>query len=653
MDPNPGKFTLSDDDLTALGQVGFGMLCLVAFLAVGNQYLDGFALKLGSIRQPTPEYASFLLFWIVLGGASVWFIGMGVTRALSRTTYPGRMTTKWNAVPDRAWLFGGVLLGVMLPVLIHILVLHGADLTDDESVYRYQAQLLASGRLTGSSLPPELKLFLDRIFMINDGRMYGQYFVGWPALMVPGIWLGVPGLVNALYAGLTVPALFGIVRRVLGRKWAPVAVILFLTAPFLMVGAATELAHTSCMAALAWCIWCFLRTNDEDATLWNHAGMAFFFSVAFFIRPTSALGVGLPFLLVWTFDTVKGERGGRRAKILAFLAPAIMFGGLFLLINKLQNGSYLEVSYRHVFAYMQANDFRFAGRGPKPVYQVHNFDFTNWTKALASKAVAFLRLNFALFGWPASFVFVPFARMKAALRYFWASVACFFIVHFFVDDVGIDSFGPVHFFEVSLPILVLTVAGIRRLHRFGNEMDHRRPGSMKGRTFYATLVPVIVLTLMGVGMVGYVPVRFSALHRMAQAINKPARTVSEAGVHQAIIFAPKPFAPDCRRDAPHHFVFWRPNNDPDLANDILWVNHITIEDDTRFMDYFPGRTGYEFYWTSQCKPMLKRVEYVNEDEVMPGALAEVPQAVDRGPDWQKAISPEAFIRFRQANGRLP
>ncbi len=650
MDLKSGKATVSRDDLKALGQIGMGLLCLAVFIAVGRQYLDGFALTLGSIRQPKPEFAAFLLFWMLFGGSSAGFLSVGITRILARMPLASSFTRRWRAISVQTWIMVGVAAGVLIPVIIRLIVLHDAPLTDDESVYRFQAQLLASGRLTGTSLPSELKLFLDRIFLINDGRMYAQYFVGWPALMAPGIWLGIPGFINALYAGLTVPALYGIVRRVVGPSWAPVGIVLFLTAPFLMVGAATGLSHTSCMAALAWFVWCVLRSRDDEASMWPHAGAAIFFSVAFFIRPTSALGVGLPFLVAWAVAVARGARSRRIGKILAFILPAAVFGVLFLVVNKNQNGSFLEVSYRHVFAYMQANDYRFAGRGPKPAYQFHNFDFTNWTKALASKGVALLRLNFALFGWPASLLFVPFARMRGLGALFGASAACFFAVHFFVDDIGIDSFGPVHFFEVSLPLLVLSVAGVQRLHRFGKEVDRRGNSAGYARGFFSMLVPVSVATLIGVGMVGYVPARFTALLRMTEAINRPAKTVAAAGLHHAIVFAPKPFAPDCARDAPRHFVFWRPDNDPDLTDDVLWVNHITIEDDTRFMDYFPERTGHVLYWTPECKPVLKPIEDVDPDEVPLGAIAEVRQAVNRGPDWRNAVAPEAFFRMRRTGG---
>ena len=70
-----------------------------------------------------------------------------------------------------------------------------------------------------------------------------------------------------------------------------------------------------------------------------------------------------------------------------------------------------------------------------------------------------------------------------------------------------------------------------------------------------------------------------------------------------MIFAPWPFAPRCR-GGPAHFVFFRPVNDPDLRNDILWVNHLNLEDDRRLIETLGDRTGYVLQWTPKCDVTL-------------------------------------------------
>ena len=49
-------------------------------------------------------------------------------------------------------------------------------------------ELLADGRLWTAS--PPMPRFQDHPFLINDGRVYTHYFLGWPAQMLPDLWLG-------------------------------------------------------------------------------------------------------------------------------------------------------------------------------------------------------------------------------------------------------------------------------------------------------------------------------------------------------------------------------------------------------------------------------------------------------------------------------
>jgi hypothetical protein len=222
---------------------------LAAFYAFGAEFLDGFVLDFGSITYPSVRYAFFLLFWMFLGSSCVVFLTLGIARTVSA----GRMRglTRWTgASRDARWLTLGALAGLAIPVFIRRFVLEGAPMADDESGYRFMAECLASGRLMAPS--PPMKLFFDNVFMINDGHLYAEYFLGWPALMLPGLLLGIPGYMNAIYSALTVPGLFFVIRRVAGSGWAKLGIVLYLVAPLLMVGAATGLSHTTCIFALVW-----------------------------------------------------------------------------------------------------------------------------------------------------------------------------------------------------------------------------------------------------------------------------------------------------------------------------------------------------------------------------------------------------------------
>jgi len=76
-----------------------------------------------------------------------------------------------------------------------------------------------------------------------------------------------------------------------------------------------------------------------------------------------------------------------------------------------------------------------------------------------------------------------------------------------------------------------------------------------------------------------------------------------------VIFSALPFAPPCGT-SPNHFVFFRPVNDPDLANDILWVNHVNLDEDRRLMASLRGdRPGYVMRWTPPCNVVFDPIDH--------------------------------------------
>jgi hypothetical protein len=594
-----------------------GALIMVGFHVAGAAFFDGYLLDLGSTRGPTPRYKRFLAVWGLFSTAAAVLLGVGLARLAATSRATTRLRAWWRASVDAAWMVCGGLAAFGVPVALRMWLLGGAPLTDDESTYRFMAEVVASGRLRAES--PPLKLFFDRAFMINDGHLYGQYFLGWPALMSPGVWLHATGFMNAVYAAFTLPALFLVLRRLAGSSWAKVGVLLYLCTPMLMIGAATELSHTSCLMALAWMTWCVLRSRDQGAPWCSHSGVAACFGLAFFIRPTSALGIGLP-LLAWWAIGLRSLRGARlAASVAAFLAPALLLASMFLAANQIQNGSFALTSYERFHSYMQENGFRFSGFEHWERQDLKVLHLYVPTTMLANAAIALFRLNFDLLGWPCSFLFALLAGARRLAALWWACLVCFFCVHLFTFDSGIDSFGPVHYFETGWPILLLSVLGLRNACETPGLVYARRKGPSHAAPLVppAFVPPALMAGLVMVALAGYVPVRFRNLAQMADAINAPRDAVSRAGIHHAVVFAPRPFIAACRSWPNEHFVDWRPNNDPDLRDDVLWVNHISIEQDRRLMTHFPERRGYVMLWTRQCA-----VDLLPLDGLAPGAVAD-------------------------------
>ena len=599
------------------------LLSFLIFQALGSIYFGGFKTSAGSIRLPVPDHLYCVALWTLFGGAAAVFLWVAFCR-VSNGAIVTRMVAGIDRGTDRAWTWAVTLAALAIAVALRRWILHGMPLTDDETCYTFMARLLASGRLKAVS--PLAKLFHDRVFMINDGSFYPQYFVGWPLVMAPFTWLGLQDYANAVCSAATVPALFAILREVAGRRWARFGLLLYLASPFLMIGAATQLSHTSALLALAWMIALFLRIRSGRSSLAGHAAFFAVFCLAFWIRPTSAVGIALPFLFAW-LATLRSMSPSRRLVTFATAALVSLIGAsIFLAVNAAQTGSPFLAAYQRYIAYSIENGCRFSLFPTVEAAErmrVINMEFTGLFKPLSMLGTALFRMNIDLWGWPCSLLFAAMALGAPGSGLFVLSLLSFVATHFFISDVGVDLYGPIHYTETALPLLVLTVIGLRRA------TDGCRHGMISGTAMQPARFPALAaLALTLVALMGYIPIRLGTLANVTAHIARPFRTVEAARLSNAIVFAPLPFAP-WTEGRLRHFVFNRPVNDPDLKNNVWWVNHISIDDDRRFMSLHPDRTGYVLFWDKSHALQLVPLDGLSSDAVAPPPMG----GTGEPPDW--------------------
>ena len=247
----------------------------------------------------------------------------------------------------------------------------------------------------------------------------------------------------------------------------------------------------------------------------------------------------------------------------------------------MQNGSPFAVAYNRLLAYTAANDYRFAAFGRETSAETGNFRFDGLRPALAeyrSRGLppesGALRL---------AFVVSPrrgaVGAAGAALPGW--SVGVFAATHLFVSDPGIDTFGPVHYHELALPLVVLSALGARRLAAVGRRLrDSSAAPRPRGRARSGLRSSRRRDRLLAGRAPRARPASRPTSTCRATPSRRPASTVPWSSRRV-------PFAPPCRSEPTGHFVFFRPNNDPDLRNPVLWVNHLTLAEDRELMARFP------------------------------------------------------------------
>ncbi|MEO1369265.1 MAG: hypothetical protein AAFX50_18970, partial [Acidobacteriota bacterium] len=170
--------------------------------------------------------------------------------------------------------------------------------------------------------------------------------------------------------------------------------------------------------------------------------------------------------------------------------------------------------------------------------------------------------------------------------------------HVAVGNIGIDAFAPMHFIELGWPVLILTVLGLARL-----TAALRSP--VDGR--FQALPLALAASMAAVAWLGYVPARAHGLHLMLENIAQPVDAVEAAGIDRGVIFVSHPWVPYCLHPPTGGWVFGRPNNDPDLTNDLIWANHLTVDINTRVAAGL-GRPGFLLAWAPPCRAVLVPLE---------------------------------------------
>jgi hypothetical protein len=62
-----------------------------------------------------------------------------------------------------------------------------------------------------------------------------------------------------------------------------------------------------------------------------------------------------------------------------------------------------------------------------------------------------------------------------------------------------------------------------------------------------------------------------------------------------------------------------PPNDPDLENEVLWANHLSVARDRELMRHFPDREGYLLRWNG-CEPVLVPIDDRAADAIPNGLM---------------------------------
>jgi hypothetical protein len=173
--------------------------------------------------------------------------------------------------------------------------LNAVPVIHDESAYLLQARIFATGRWTAPGRP--LPEFFEQTHVFVTPVLAGKYPPFHSLALVPGVVLGLPGLVPVLANGLAGGLVFLLARRLAGPGVALLTWSIWLTAPGTLECRASYLSESTSTALwlLAW--WALLQWRDTARPGYLVA-LAAIAGCEFLTRPLTMLALMIPIGIV-------------------------------------------------------------------------------------------------------------------------------------------------------------------------------------------------------------------------------------------------------------------------------------------------------------------------------------------------------------------
>jgi hypothetical protein len=146
-------------------------------------------------------------------------------------------------------------------------VLEGIPHVSDEIAYLFQARIFLSGRLCLQ--PPSLpNLFQLQNIILDSTHWCAKYPPGWPLILVPGVFMGAPALVNPILLALSIIGIWQLGRRLYDVRTGILAAGALGASPFALLMGAGFMAHVPTCVLRFGVLWLWLpRRPGPDSAL--------------------------------------------------------------------------------------------------------------------------------------------------------------------------------------------------------------------------------------------------------------------------------------------------------------------------------------------------------------------------------------------------
>lgn len=511
-------------------------------------------------------------FWkILLLLPATILLSIVLMKAGIRFRIPGRLNSR---------LAVGILLLTATVVLILSteFLFRETEVTDDENAYDFQARTLVLGRVVNP--PPPVWQSFRNTFIISDGRYWvGKYTLGHPLLIAAGMMLGNRYIVTIAISILMLLLLYNIgVELYADKKVAVLALGLGIISPFFYCVSSSRLSHTTTAFFLVLFLFLFLRARKTrsagmGAALSLLSGLAL--GYAFNVRSLTALGFALPFGVLVMADITK-------RKTAMFLKTGLMVAGFAVMFAL--TAWYNQIVTGHPLAF----PFHYYNMNESLGFGVQGHTIFN---AIRNLVISIARLNGVFLGFPLSLMFLFLAflvKKEFGDRLLFGILAGIAASYLFYFSPGVADLGPVYYYEMLVPLLLLTSRGIIFLHRIAADRFKRGDA----------VIPGFLVLSCFFSFTTFIPEQASHIARLTRQIREPYDAVQAADIHNALVMI--------KSRPTKGWVYGHRNPSPDFTDDVVYCLYADQGSNLAVANYFVDRKLYVLEYSNN----LKRYEVI-------------------------------------------
>jgi len=334
---------------------------------------------------------------------------------------------------------------------------------EDAIAQLLQARIFASGHFTAEPFLPQEFFFYG--FMVDTGRWFSQYPPGHPLMLMIGVLIGAPYLINPLLGFAAVVLFYHLIKAVSGETNARWAAWLMALSPYFFFMHSGFMNHTT--ALLASLIgWLGLKRGEGGRKLWLILG-GFGFGYCAATRPLEgalfALVGGI--FLLFSFGGIKLSSFVKAIPYVLGFAAALSF---YLLHNAMTTGHPLQTGYTLTWG---GNGLGFGENNWGPPHRLQD-GLVNTFMSIAGLNVFLYELPIpallGIFLW--GLIGGKLNRWDKA--FFWAMILIpiGYSAYYFHDY----CFGPRYYFVIIPMLIYFSIKGVQALYQNLREQTNAR-----------------------------------------------------------------------------------------------------------------------------------------------------------------------------------